>query len=48
VQETDPKGRSAAEMVGLWGFVKAQIAKSTKTRNQERLVDEQEARRAVG
>jgi hypothetical protein len=35
--------------VELWEFVKAQIAKSTKTRNQERLADEQEARRrAVG
>jgi chromosome partitioning protein len=29
VQETDPKGRSAAEMAELWKFVKAQMAKST-------------------
>ena len=32
VQETDPKGRSAAEMAELWRFIKAQIAKSTKAR----------------
>jgi chromosome partitioning protein len=49
VQETDAKGRSAAEMAELWRFVKAQITKSTKARSQERLVDEQEAHRsAVG
>jgi chromosome partitioning protein len=47
VQETDAKGRSAAEMVELWEFVKTQMTKSTKTRNQERLTDEQEARRRV-
>lgn len=33
VQEIDGKGRSAEEMSGLWAFVKAQITKSTKTRN---------------
>jgi len=48
VQETDAKGRSAAEMVELWGFVKAQMTKSTKAPNQEKLADEQEARHAVG
>ena len=32
VQETDGKGRSAAEMGALWDFVKAQITKSTKAR----------------
>lgn len=32
VQEIDGKGRSAEEMVGLWAFVKAQMAKSTKAR----------------
>ena len=35
VQETDPKGRSAAEMAELWDFVKAQMAKSTKARKKE-------------
>ena len=34
VQETDPKGRSAAEMAELWRFVKAQMAKSTKARKE--------------
>ncbi len=33
VQETDAKGRSAAEMAELWGFVKARMTKSTKARN---------------
>ena len=47
VLETDPKGRSAAEMEGLWAFMKAQIAKSTKARRTNRTADEQEARRAV-
>lgn len=32
VLETDPKGRSAAEMTQLWAFLKAQITKSTKAR----------------
>jgi chromosome partitioning protein len=32
VQETDPKGRSAAEMSELWKFVHAHMAKSTKAR----------------
>jgi chromosome partitioning protein len=32
VQETDPKGRSAAEMAELWAFVKTRLAKSTKAR----------------
>ena len=35
VQEIDPKGRSAAEMAELWGFVKAQMAKSTKARKTQ-------------
>ena len=49
VQETDPKGRSAAEMAELWRFNKAQIAKSTKARKEGKRADEQEARRrAVG
>jgi chromosome partitioning protein len=30
VQETDPKGRSAAEMTELWKFVQARKTKSTK------------------
>jgi chromosome partitioning protein len=36
VQETDPKGKSAAEMAELWRFIKAQIAKSTKARKEAR------------
>jgi len=49
VQETDPKGRSAAEMAALWVFVKAQMAKSTKAREEGKGSDEQKARRrAVG
>ncbi len=32
VQETDGKGRSAAEMVELWDFVQERMTKSTKTR----------------
>lgn len=48
VQETDQKGRSAAEMAELWRFVKAQMAKSTKARKGERGGDEQKARHAVG
>ena len=48
VQETDQKGRSAAEMAELWRFVKAQMAKSTKARKEERGADEQKARHAVG
>jgi chromosome partitioning protein len=49
VQETDPKGRSAAEMAELWRFVRAQLTKSTKTRTRVRGPDEQETRRrAVG
>lgn len=47
VLETDPKGRSAAEMAALWLFVKAQIAKSTKARKEGKGVDEQKARRRV-
>lgn len=47
VQEIDPKGRSAAEMVELWVFVKAQLAKSTNARKAESRVDEQKARRHV-
>lgn len=47
VQETDQKGRSAEEMAGLWRFVKAQMTKSTKARNQGKGADEQEARRRV-
>lgn len=34
VLETDPKGKSAEEMTQLWAFVKAQMAKSTKTRSE--------------
>lgn len=34
VQETDQKGRSAAEMAALWHFVKARMAKSTKARKE--------------
>ena len=30
VQETDGKGRSAAEMADLWSFIKTRLAKSTK------------------
>jgi chromosome partitioning protein len=49
VQETDPKGRSAAEMAELWKFVKAQMAKRTKARKEGKGADEQKARRrAVG
>jgi chromosome partitioning protein len=48
VLETDPKGRSAAEVEELWTFVKVQIAKSTKARYTNRTADEQETRRAVG
>ena len=47
VQETDQKGRSAAEMAELWRFVKAQMAKSTKARDEGKGADEQEARRRV-
>lgn len=36
VAETDPRGRSAAEVVALWDFVKAQMTKSTKTRKVAR------------
>lgn len=32
VQETDPKGRSAAEMKELWDFVQARMNESTKAR----------------
>lgn len=49
VQETDGRGRGSAEMAELWAFVKAQIAKRTKARNEMRQADEQEASRsAVG
>jgi len=47
VQETDPRGRSAAEMAELWKFVQAQIAKSTKARKEGRGVDEQKTRSHV-
>lgn len=36
VQETDQKGRSAAEVADLWCFVKAQKTKSTKARKDGR------------
>jgi chromosome partitioning protein len=36
VQETDRKGRSAAEMVELWSFVKARLTKSTKAQMRMR------------
>ena len=48
VQETDQKGRSAAEMAALWHFVKAHMAKSTKARKEGKGADEQKVRRAVG
>ena len=32
VQETDPRGRSAAEMAQLWNFVKGRMDESTKAR----------------
>ena len=49
VQETDSRGRSSGEMAELWRFVKAQMTKSTKARNEGKLANEQEARRrAVG
>lgn len=32
VQETDPRGRSAAEMAQLWDFVKGRMDESTKAR----------------
>jgi chromosome partitioning protein len=32
VQETDPRGRSATEMAGLWKFVKERMHESTKAR----------------
>lgn len=49
VQESDAKGRSAAEMAELWKFVKTQIAKSTKARTSKRKGDEQETRgRIIG
>ena len=49
VQETDQKGRSAAEIAELWRFIKARIAKSTKAQKEGKGADEQEARRhAVG
>lgn len=35
VQEVDPKGRSAAEMTALWGFVKTRLQKSTNSRKIE-------------
>jgi chromosome partitioning protein len=48
VQETDAKGRSAAEMAELWAFVKTRLAKSTKPRKDERTPHhEQKTRRAV-
>ena len=48
VQETDGRGRSSKEISELWTFVKARLAKSTKTRNRPKERDEQEVRRAVG
>jgi chromosome partitioning protein len=35
VQETDAKGRSAGEMIALWGFIQERMAKSTKARKDE-------------
>jgi len=32
VQETDPKGRSAAEMADLWRFIRDEMNESTKAR----------------
>ena len=34
VMETDGKGRSSVEIIELWAFVKAQLAKSTKGRKR--------------
>lgn len=48
VQEADGRGRSSKEILELWAFVKARLAKSTKTRNRSKERDEQEVRRAVG
>lgn len=36
VLEVDPRGRSAAEIVDLWAFVKARINGSTKARQKKR------------
>lgn len=36
VQETDAKGRSAAEMAELWIFTKERLAKSTKARKEDK------------
>jgi chromosome partitioning protein len=36
VQETDPRGRSAGEMIELWQFVKTRINESTKARKEVR------------
>jgi chromosome partitioning protein len=35
VQETDPNGRSAAEMAELWEFVRERLHESTKARKEE-------------
>jgi len=35
VQETDPRGRSAAEMADLWKFVKDRMHENTKARTKE-------------
>jgi len=48
VQETDGRGRSANEVSQLWAFLKARLAKSTKTRSRLKDQNEQEARRTVG
>ena len=37
VQESDPKGRSAAEMASLWQFVKARLHESTHARKARRV-----------
>ena len=34
VLEVDPKGRSAAEVIELWQFIKARINDSTKSRKK--------------
>ena len=48
VQETDGRGRSSKEISESGLFVKARLAKSTKTRIRLKERDEQEVRRTVG
>jgi chromosome partitioning protein len=48
VQETDAKGRSAAEMTALWHLVQERMAKSTKARKEDRNEQEARAVRRIG